>query len=147
MKKCGCYSLVYPNPDLTAKPCVDWISSRCALDLYNTFYSSSLVAGCIDYCPQECDAVTYPLTISYLDYPSQSCADYLYNVTHLPQVLEQELELNASQAELYRVLKQSIVAMNVYYEELSYVVIEESPKFELADLIANLGISIHSIFN
>lgn len=36
-------------------------------------------------------------------------------------------------------LKKKFVSLNVYYDDLSYTQIDESPKTEMVDLISNIG--------
>jgi hypothetical protein len=68
------------------------------------------------------------------NYPTYSYYEYLKT---LPRV-KKMFNYNDS-AITYERLKSSILGLNVFYEELSYVKTTEQPQTELSDLIANIG--------
>mgnify|MGYP002789959404 CR=1 FL=1 len=41
--------------------------------------------------------------------------------------------------DLERLMKNKVLALNVYYDNLAYTLIEEKPTTDIADLISNLG--------
>ena len=46
-------------------------------------------------------------------------------------------EINSE--DINKILERNLVSLNVYYDELSYTIIEELVKTELSDIISNVG--------
>lgn len=46
---------------------------------------------------------------------------------------------NLTSADSHSLAKQSLLALNVYFDDLKYTLISESPKTSIFDLIANIG--------
>lgn len=106
--------------------------------LYTTFFNEEAALNCSKDCPQECDSTSYKTSISYLDYPNHIYAESLYNNSIFREAIF-NFTGEVSQSDWYSVLKNNLISLSVYYNELTYTLVEESPKFEITDLISNIG--------
>ena len=91
-----------------------------------------------NYCPLECNSVTYDVTLSSLEYPSQSLFAKLNNSQtyrdYFQKVYNETLSLDA--------YKSRTVSFVVYYPNLQYTQLIESPKTSVADLFSQIGGSL-----
>jgi hypothetical protein len=118
---CGCYSTKYDKLSSSQiRPCLndtDW-------DCYNSVsHKIDLVECASQYCPLECNSIEYDLTVSSTISPTLND----YN------------SLNISSTISYEEYRTQFVNIVVYYSQLEYTLIEETPATTLASLIANLG--------
>ena len=80
---------------------------------------------CNEYCPLECDSITYSLSFSSIyDYPSTG---EIYN-SRLSNYFAN-----------YSEVKTSFYSLQIFYEDLNYQLITQQPKVLLSDLIPNIG--------
>ena len=131
-ESCSCYDPEFFNIKDT-RPCQnsDW---NCISSAFKTFYGSSLeINKCTEKCPIECDSIKYHLTSNQLDYPSKGLA----NLIKLDPKIQERFN-NSSNISLED-LKQSLVSINIYYNELGFTTLIEIPKTDLITLISNLG--------
>jgi len=75
------------------------------------------------YCPLECNSIEYDLTVSSTISPTLNDFNSLSKVTSMS----------------YEEYRTQFVNIVVYYSQLEYTLIEETPATTLASLIANLG--------
>lgn len=122
----GCYDLRLP-PILNATPCYTKELFRAISKIKLNF------TKCFDYCPFECKSVTYEISMSYGDYPSWNYFTDL--VVRNKKVWNIEIE-NMTFFNLYRT---SVASIFVYFDDLKYTDISNSPTMLLPDLIANIG--------
>ena len=128
----GCYFTSFPYLSNSNKSaCLIGLDMFNSLSLFTLFYIQDVATKCSD-CPLECDSEFYSLTTSSLDYPTKIYADMLANQ---PQMLRR---FN-NKTPTYQQLKQSIVSLNINYNDLSYTQINELQKITLLDLITNIG--------
>ena len=101
------------------------------------FYSnSSLVSNCYSKCPQECDTVNYDLQISFADYPTQFYSTliksyFAYWNNYYPRIFYNFTD--------HAELKKNILAINLYFQDTSYMLIEENLAKTPEQLIADIG--------
>jgi hypothetical protein len=86
----------------------------------------------LDFCPEECDSVTYSLSTSLSEYPEPLYAQNLIKSSFLNSTFT-DIKSN------YSNLKKSVLAFSVYYSELKYTEIRELEKLGLVDLICAIG--------
>ena len=48
--------------------------------------------------------------------------------------------------EIYRKSKEQTAVLAIYYDDLAYTLIEESPKYDIVDLVSNIGGNYLSFF-
>ena len=121
IRKCGCYFTGFNNPNSNEiKPCSNLTEYNCTLKALNYV---DIVECASEYCPLECDSIQYDLTVSSLIYPS----------------LDDYNSLNISSSISYEEWRTKKIVIQVYYSELDYTLIQETPAMTLASLIAYLG--------
>lgn len=134
VRKCHCYTLTTPYwAKNTTKPCLNITQVTCDADYFGVFFSQDVASICDVKCPRECDSVTYGVSKSSSDYPSNVYASML--LTN-PTVTSKYP--NASLL-TYDYLKKTILSVQVYYEELSYNNFIELEKTTVTDLISSIG--------
>ena len=94
-------------------PCLTLADSVC---FTKAFYKVDIKKCASDYCPLECDSIQYDISVSSLIYPSLN--DY-YNLHIL---------------ESYEEWRTQSVRIIVYYPQLDYTSIQETPAMTLANL-------------
>ena len=81
-------------------------------------------------CPIECSNTYYTYTTSYSQFPTLKYSSYL---------LETDLIRTKYPDITYEEMKKSVARVQIFYDEMKEIVIEESVKTEMSDLISNLG--------
>jgi hypothetical protein len=98
--------------------------SDCTFNFTEEFASGNQYELCSEYCPLECNSFTFQIsqTIQPIIVNGNLSSDFLY-----PKFKTAE---NFSK---------NFFSINVYYEELKYTLISESPQMELFGLISSIG--------
>jgi hypothetical protein len=120
---CGCYSTKYENSYSETnftRPCLSKLDWKCYL---NASYQVDVVKCATEYCPLECNSIEYDLTVSSTISPTLND----YNSLDISSIMS------------YEEYRTQFVNIVVYYSQLEYTLIEETPATTLASLIANLG--------
>ena len=155
IKRCNCTS---PNeyPFFSEQKCsVD--QDPCIRNVENEFLQRSeelIGKRCLPMCPLQCTRSLFRTSMSSSDLVGHW---FLKDIRSNGNLLEDFLVKKQQQAN--RVLtadlaKKSVLRVNVYYESLSYTISTESPKMDIAGLLANiggtislfLGVSVLSVF-
>ena len=124
IEKCDCYDLRYPKLTSSSAPCLNKEKILCAESAYAQFKNNSIDSSCLSSCPLECESIQYDLSISSSNYPSI----YQYDVYQ-----------STLGGMTYDELKERSIALNIFYSNLNYLQISESPKTSLNDLMSNVG--------
>lgn len=95
----------------------------------NTAINMSL---CIDMCPIECSLVTYDLSVSYLEYPS-------YNTFYQFQDKLNLSSLFGTKNVTYKMFQESVAGARIYFKDIKYTEITESPSMTIDNLLAFIG--------
>ena len=127
VRDCGCTDpkFTYPAQNETntipyVKPCKTNEQQKCLTESIKEYQSDSISEECSTYCKLECNSIYYSHSSSSASYPTRSYAKIL----SLESKIMKQLSKNASNFEL---LKYSILKLNVFYEDMSYIRITESP--------------------
>ena len=121
INKCGCYYVGDPNPSPNQiKPCLNLSEYDCYVHVYFKF---NPVDCALVYCPLECNSIEYNLSISSKILPT----------------LNEYNSLNISSSISYEEWRTQTVTFHVFYSQLEYTLIEETPEMTITSLIANLG--------
>ena len=129
---CGCYDLNFPMV-YNSTSCLSLEQFDCTRFAYVKFKSSKINEECLALCPLECESINYDLLIS-------STASLSKQGYDLIEKLIDRFTSGFSQYKLtYDEVRQKFIALNVYYSDLSYVKISETPKTSFFDLLSNLG--------
>lgn len=133
VEQCKCYdvSIPYWNSDLRA--CLDLDDFNCIGKNFAYFFSQNVKTVCSSECPLECDSISYAVSVSYSNYPTMAYTNYLKNNSLFRSKFSKDANIT------YDMLKRNILAVNIFYESLSYKHILELVKTEFVDLISNIG--------
>ena len=128
----SCYSLTFPYLKNTSIPaCLQGMDLFNSLYFFSMFFISDVATQCMD-CPLECASESYTLTTASLGYPTPVYAQMLASQ---PQI---QSRFNNSPP-TYQQLRQSIVSLNINYNQLGYTKITEYQKFTILNLMTNIG--------
>ncbi|CAF0735692.1 unnamed protein product [Brachionus calyciflorus] len=131
--KCNCSDPSVPITNDDQKLCSTLNETICVEDVRKFFDSKDLTKFCEDQCPRECDKVEYLYDINNSDYPSV----YYYNVIKDQPNLKGKFEASGNLS--YNLFKQSVLMVNVHYQELSYTFYEEIITYKVSDIIGSVG--------
>jgi hypothetical protein len=105
---------------------------NCVYKTNNYFYISNYTE-CLPLCPLECDTQEFKISTSFLNYPHLSKVNGLLNNPIIKNKYENISNVTVNQ------LRESVVSVAIYYDDLSYTVISKEPKMNLLDLISAIG--------
>ena len=125
---CGCFFTLFDNLKSSTRPCLNITDFAC---FSREYYNVDTVKCASEYCPLECDSIQYDLTVSSAIYPN----------------LDDFNSLNISSSISYEVWRTQALNINVYYSQLEYTHIQETPAMNIAGLISNLGGSMSLIIS
>jgi hypothetical protein len=87
---------------------------------------------CSDECPIECLSTIYSISATTGHYPSQNYAEILTsNESEFTQFQNKQLSKD--------LLRESILKVNIFYEDMTYTAITESPALSWDILLGNIG--------
>ena len=92
---------------------------------------SNYYKDCLQYCPAACDTYSFGFSHGSSQYPSLAYAEYLMNQTWFTSKYPYE---NPS----YDQIRNSILAINIYFPVLEYTLITEIPAVTIATLLGKL---------
>jgi hypothetical protein len=128
---CNCSDIAAPRYDNT-RPCNESEVNFCGYQHLILFYGTNLSSVCFDPCPAECNSIQYNLRVSQGNYPSLFYADLLVRFGNLyPNAMR-----NFS---TYDQIKETVALVNVYYDDISYTVIDEVPVKTTESFVADIG--------
>ena len=133
---CNCSSVEFFRHD-DSRGMTNIDDARCLNYKSGEFYSNdSLMNACYASCPQECNTTEYGLQVSFADYPTEFYASLVkaFFVHHRDRYPSRFFNFG-SRAEL----KRSALAVNIYYRDTSFMLIEDSLAKTVEQLIADVG--------
>ena len=147
IKKCNCSDPWFTSI-IDISPCSSNNETDCLVQIYNSVFLSSLSdfikTECVPHCPLECTRKEFKYTIS-----NQIIDNWYYNekIESNKNFISEIKSRNSS-------LKESVIAVNVYYNSLTYNLSTESQLKDILSLLAYiggisglfLGVSFFSIF-
>jgi len=86
-------------------------------DFYSNFIKDEVKKVCTPFCPLECDSIKYDTSISFTKFSKNE--------------FKSLFELNGS--------VDTLIWIDIYYENLEYTSISQLPKMNVLDLISNIG--------
>ena len=122
--KCQCYYTKYDDLNNGSRPCLNKTDLECLDKQIDNFNSEECQSNS---CPLECDSFTYDLSFSSLEYPDEAEYEKYFKNTYD--------YLNMT----YDLFKSSSAFFTVYYSNLQYTQISESPKTQIIDLFTQVG--------
>lgn len=95
---------------------------------YRSVFSRKYFDKCFEYCPLECDSVTYTLTTNSLIFPPTG------NIS-----LRDRASWFDSLYDKYEDVHKSFYSFYIFCEDLKYTIITQKEKMAMADLASNIG--------
>ncbi len=124
--------------------CVNTSQIACLDDIQVSFFAeASLVGQCYENCPIECEQIKYDLTVSASTFTTEWYAKVLTRNADFNRVINKYFdvvnipEINYNND--YASLKNSVARVNVFYEDLRYTVVDESPAITTVSLLGTIG--------
>jgi hypothetical protein len=132
INECKCFATYFDNLSTTVEPCLTQNQTKCAYMQFNAI----VLSDCrFKFCPLECETVKYDLSVSSLAYPSK-----MYYKSELNNESNRNISLKyLNQSLTFDLMKEYSLSFNVYYSDLSYTILTESPKTSIADLFSQIG--------
>jgi len=132
LKNCEFFYHGYQNLNTHLRPCMNVTDVDCMSKQYLNFRSDECQANS---CPLECDTIKYDFTLSSLAFPSQNFYEKYFNTQeyrdYLKSTFDETLSINY--------MRENSLFFNVYYPNLQYTLLTESPKTTVADLFSQIG--------
>ena len=131
IKKCDCYARSYDKLN-GLKPCSNQSQLTCVSYFY-AFFVTNMKELCTQYCPLQCDSMIFQITTIASSYPSiqHATSDLMSNSLIKSKFINENLTFD--------LIKQSVLSLNVYYADLSYMEYSQKAKTTLIDLVSNIG--------
>ena len=138
LENCGCFDFSLPKIFYSeATGCYTDLQFSC-IDSKKTTLFNDFKNICNINCPIECEQQTFSTEISLSDYPSVWYANTLINSSlFLNSTVYQWNPANSEWN--YDLLKKSLLKINVYYKDLAYTKIIETPALTIDSIIAFIG--------
>jgi hypothetical protein len=146
-KQTNCFDLCYQKKAFEVCNCTDFIFDlrnpskfcfepnelKCIVDFYFLTYTKTdfIKKNCVPLCPLECERINVSPIVSSSKYPSDQYLEILRN--------NKLLTKNVFEKSNFTHVKNSILKLNIYYQQLSYTLIKESATSTIIDLLANIG--------
>lgn len=134
IKECSCYDFKLPKPyNSNYKGCLKEDQIDCLHKKLIDYFDLKEVDNCYTNCPDECEEVIYGSKVTKAEYPSK----WYSNVLNKSEVINQTIgpEYLAD----YRLLQQSTLMINVFYDEIHYDIIQDVQAYTIDYLIACIG--------
>jgi hypothetical protein len=139
LKECNCteYNL---DSNVKSKICLNETEVNCVYEYFEKVFVKDdfIQKNCIPLCPYECKRVKIRKVFSTNKYPSDDYTDILKDDVYLKE--------NVFKNDNWTHIKENVLKMNIFYEELSYISITENPSMTIVDLISNIGGSFFVLF-
>jgi hypothetical protein len=147
--KCNCYYNSYPELTYGKQACLTFEQFRCHIELFKEFYKKEAESNCSQECPNYCESNTLSYTINQAKFPSKNFNAILLLRENLLcmklfakscDLIKSQMDSNVLTLEdIEAKMENKVLAINIYYEDLSYTVIEETPKTKVFDVISAVG--------
>ncbi|CAF0734924.1 unnamed protein product [Brachionus calyciflorus] len=137
LKYCKCFDFKLPHPNNSsnkAAGCQSVDDVLCVKDAETEFYNGSGINKCYNYCPNECYQVIYDTKINIAKYPSKWYTSILKN-----SIISSDPFFNFLNTSDYLNLQQTILMVNIYYENMYYTLLKDTPEVTIELLIAYIG--------
>lgn len=132
IENCHCYNPAIPSM-FSNNPCKSAEEILCMYKYYQNFISKDPRDMCnYSMCPLECETNSYPVSVTTSDF----CPRYLKFLYDQSILKEKNPGLGKDDIEKIR---KKVLAVNVYYPDLSYTNITQLEKLSWVDVISGFG--------
>lgn len=125
--KINCYDMRLPRI-FDSQPCRNKSAYNRLMNL--TFLSSQ----CSDLCPQECQTVSFDVSVSYFDFPTYLM--YKGILMNNEQTLKKFFKTDNITHEMF---SNSLAAVNIHFNEIKITEMEEFAAMSFVELVSNVG--------
>jgi hypothetical protein len=133
---CGCYDANLPSLNYSV-PCISLSNLTCGYFYYVQFHEEGYSAECFAECPVECQSISYGLTTSQLIYPSMSYSTLLSQYqSYLDIAYNGSIQREFKD---YETIRKSSLAVNIYFEDIGYTIVNEYPAKTIEQFLADIG--------
>jgi hypothetical protein len=140
--KCNCFDLKYPlKSDSDIQSCRTLNHINCVKNANHEYYVVNQDSICYPKCPLECTEVIYQLKTNQATYPNAWYADRLLNDTNFIKLVVNNSGQNTTALPEpdYESLTHTLLMINLYYEEMFYNYINETPGMNFELMLACIG--------
>lgn len=131
IKKCDCHDKMLPYFG-SIRGCLAEEIFNCTISAIAEYQNNSnMPSNCLNGCPQECEPISFERKISQSDFPTLFYADLL--------IRRQKKYPRYSNFSSFTDIKNTLVSVNIFYEDLGYTVIKDVPAKTLEQLVSELG--------
>lgn len=136
IEEIGCYDMRLPKI-FDAEPCNNETTFKRlrSIEKHEDERSSSL-SNCDSLCPQECETVSLDVSVSYFDFPTY----YMYKLilANNESMLRKYFKTEGGNI-THEMLSKSLAAVNIHFNEIKIVQMNESEAMSFAELVSNIG--------
>ena len=135
--RCSCYDPRYPNifPRYQRKiiqSCRSSLNIDCLTDVQTEFDEIGVTSKCQQECPIECLVINNKAQVHVTTYPTNYYLNFLKLQTNLTRKY-------SNKTTLIEDIQNSVAKINIFYNEISYTALVETPTVTLNTLIGNIG--------
>ena len=107
--------------------------SKCIDEKKDDFFELNVTDFCGPQCPLECDSIQYNIDQEFLKFPSKSYANELITSSKLKSLFPENYTIT------YNDLKETLISIHIFYNDLSFMIISEDAKILPVDLVSTIG--------
>ena len=96
-------------------------------------------SSCYAKCGVSCESFSYDLTTAFSNYPTKWYADILLNNSKFLNLVVNNTINYTMDRPTFESMQDTLLMVNVYYDELFYTEIEDEPKLEIEMLLSLIG--------
>ena len=142
IKSCACFFLKYPlKIDSNYTSCVSLNELECVKNSTSYFYENNQDTVCFTKCPLQCSEIKYNLKTNQAVFPNTWYAKSLLNNSRFLDFIvnnsgpgEPPLPMPTLPS-----LRQTLLMINIYYDEMIYTSIAETPQMNFDLMLASIG--------
>ncbi|XP_068686049.1 acid-sensing ion channel 1-like [Montipora foliosa] len=130
VQNCGCRDVKLPPVD-EAEECRLKQTAQCVFPKTDKFYAD---VGMNCSCPTPCEARSFKPVLSYAGFPNENYVPELLSTS------QHRREFSKNFKTYYRnLLRQNYLELNVYFQELEVMIVEEQPAYAVESLLGEIG--------
>lgn len=132
-KKCNCFDSTVNIIAENQNYCETVDEILCSFTYYREITTSNYKEKISEYCPLECETITYSIQKSHGTYPSTSYAIDLAKSEKIIELFGNKSDISQEE------LKENILAINIYYENMKQTEITENASISWDGLVGSIG--------
>lgn len=138
-RQCNCSDHSFYQYNVSMPICNTSSLIKCAHDVKDEFDTQKISEKCDTYCPTPCDSIKYQTSTSISTYPTDYYFDILIKTPNVKEKFKTYLNNNTNLSDIGSIVRNSILKVNVYYDELSYTFISESASVTVVSMLGTIG--------